>query len=227
MRSPVPKSMTAVTAAFAMLTLGAAAAPAKPLNSEAPSNVSVAPEGSKVEPGKPPPVDTTAVVETEYSYRGGTISPNDAATRGLSCFTPDEGQTRCYDTRRQLADAEHIATPGENRAAARARAARLKHPGRHAHAASHYGTSAYPLQLTQHADGTGWWVPTNSYCHWFNLDGFYGGNASWLDSGQHTGITATGYGGGGSTGGWPAWNSYVLSGWGWDDATYSRARVCL
>jgi hypothetical protein len=223
----IPTILTTAAAVLAALSLGAVAAPAHPLNPAAPFDIAVPPAGSKAEPGKPPPVRTTPGIETEFSYEGGTISPDDAAARGLSCFTPQAGQTRCYTTRRQLADAEHIATPGENRAEARARAARKKRPGRHAHAANHYGSSAYPFQLTQHSDGTGWWVPTNSYCQWFDLPGSYGGNASWLDSGQHTAITATGYGGGGSTGGWPAWNSYDLSGYGWNDATFSRSRICI
>lgn len=188
------------------------------------------PLGSPAVPGGPPPVGRTAPSTAQFSYNGVLIEPNDAATAGLSCFAPSTGTTRCYATLAAMARAEHFANPAQYRTpAARAAFRRTilkmkKGRQKNAKAANH--VVGWPYLLYQHAGYAGWNVATNSYCQWFDLTGFYGGNASSLDAGQHSAYGSTGYGGGGSVAGFSAWASVsnLLS---WNDRFYSRSRACL
>jgi hypothetical protein len=222
------KSFICGIAAALLLPAGALASTAPAPVAIEPFAIDVPAEGQDTKPGAPPPVGLVHRMDETFVYKGAPIARDDAAKAGLACIEPAEGRTRCYDTPKQLAAAEHVATAQQTAVTARKRAKAHRHGHGKGHAANHYGSSDYPFWLYQHTGWQGWSVVTNSYCQWFNLDGFYGGNASSLSSGQHTAITATGYGGGGLTAGWQAWgsaNNMHDSGWG--DASYSRARVCL
>lgn len=181
--------------------------------------------GTSSKPGGAPPIGKAKAAETEFSYNGGTIAPNEAARRGLACSTPAEGMTRCYDDYSEMAGAEKFAPLSEIKAMQAGKSRKTKRR-KGARASTHYGGSAYPYVLYQHAGYAGWLVATNSHCQWFDLPGFYGGNASSLTAGQHTAIGATAYGGNGLIPSWGAWANESNLGT-WNDKLYSRARVCL
>lgn len=199
---------------------------ASKINPSPPKEVQPLPEGSAPKRGQAPPVGRVAPDYAEYEFEGGLIPRDEAARRGLGCFMPAEGRTRCYRSKRAMADAEKIATPGEVLAESRVRALRAK--GKRAKSSNHYGSSAYPLYLFQHTVYNGWYVAANSYCQWFNMSGFYNDSASRLQAGQHSGYTSSDANGGGAQGGWAAWGYYPnMHDYGWGDITSARARACI
>jgi len=214
-------ALTAVLSVAATSPALAAPQPSGPPTIE----MKAAPAGSAVRGGQAPPQRADKQLQTPvFVHKGGRIDPDDAATQGLACFQPGKGATRCYDTPEELAKAERIGDPATAAAAAKQR---HRHTHGKAKAANHYGSS-YAFWLYQHGGFAGWSVVTNSYCQWFDLPGFYGGNASSSNVGQHTGVLASGYGGGGATIGLSAWSvPSQLYPFGWDNRAYSRARVCI
>jgi hypothetical protein len=218
-----------ILTACATLFVVTGIASAEPVTQVGSGDLRTTPAGAP-RPEGAPPAGVGVSDDAMYSYNGTLIPRDTAASAGLACFKQDvKARMRCYANRDEMAQAEEIATPAQYRAAASAhRQAATKRGHRHpARAANHMGSNTYPLMLYQHTYYSGWSVATNSYCTWFNLDGFYDNNASSAEAGQHTGFGAQYANGQGATVTFDAWTASNNLGTAWNDSISSRARACI
>jgi hypothetical protein len=186
-------SLIAVASGGAVATAGAAG------NDQASSTTTVAASSSRPQERPPLPADAprpripsaaetqaadlapVAPDETSFSYHGGTISADDAASRDLQCFER-HSKTTCYDTARELEAAENAALSAS--AARRVGSKRVR-----ARAANHGGS---PMSVYENSGfnspTSGWRVDAYTSCNWYNLTGGYNDHASSVSTGSHTGL---------------------------------------